>query len=173
MNIQHIQHQLQAHWKPISPIQSGTGPNAKFKCWNKHNALLHKQYSSFSMTLVITVFIQTGPKAFTRKHFIILVSVLWVTGYSGIIVTCLIKSNQFTMGSLCVCQHKYIATTAVPVRRNGNFQTPISVPAVRPKRCHTLSNPAHRQDYTVACLINYTLQTMMPLPHWPVMAPKS
>jgi len=53
--------------------------------------------------------------------------------------------------------------TAVPVRRNGNFQTPINVPAVRPKRCHTLSNPAHRQDYTVACL-NYTLQTMTPLP---------
>jgi len=61
--------------------------------------------------------------------------------------------------------------TAVPVRRNGNFQTPITVPAVRPKRCHTLSNPAHRQDYMVACL-NYTLQTMMPLPGWPVMAPK-
>ena len=61
--------------------------------------------------------------------------------------------------------------TAVPVRRNGNFQTPISVPAVRPNRCHTLSNPAHRQDYTVACL-NYTLQTMMPSPGWPVMAPK-
>ena len=40
--------------------------------------------------------------------------------------------------------------TAVPVRRNGNFQTPISVPAVRPKQCHTLSNPAHRQDYTAA-----------------------
>ena len=59
--------------------------------------------------------------------------------------------------------------TAVPVRRNGNFQTPIGVPAVRPKRCHTLSNPAHRQDYTVACL-NYTLQTMMPLSGWPVMA---
>ena len=36
---------------------------------------------------------------------------------------------------------------------------------------HTLSNPAHRQDYTVACL-NYTLQTMMPLPGWPAMAPK-
>jgi len=61
--------------------------------------------------------------------------------------------------------------TAVPVRRNGNFQTLISVPAVRPKRCHTLSNPAYRQDYTVACL-NYTLQTMMLLPGWPVMAPK-
>ena len=61
--------------------------------------------------------------------------------------------------------------TVVPVRRNGNFQTPISVPAVRPKRCHTLSNSAHRQDYTVACL-NYTLQTMMPLPGWPAMAPK-
>ena len=61
--------------------------------------------------------------------------------------------------------------TAVPVRRNGNSQTPISLPAVRPKRCHTLSNPAHRQDYTVACL-NYTLQTMMPLPGWPVMAAK-
>ena len=39
--------------------------------------------------------------------------------------------------------------TAVPVRRNGNFQTPISVPAVRPKRCYTLSNPAHRQDYKI------------------------
>jgi len=51
--------------------------------------------------------------------------------------------------------------TAVPVRRNGNFQILISVPAVRPKQCHTLSNPAHKQDYTVACL-NYTLQTMMP-----------
>ena len=62
--------------------------------------------------------------------------------------------------------------TAVPVRRNGNFQTPISVPVVRPKRCHTLSNPAHRQDYTVACL-KYTLQTMMPLPGWPVMAPNA
>jgi len=62
--------------------------------------------------------------------------------------------------------------TAVPVRRNGNFQTPISVPVVRPKRCHTLSNPAHRQDYTVACL-NYTLQTMMPLSGWPVMAPNA
>ena len=62
--------------------------------------------------------------------------------------------------------------TAVPVRRNGNFQTPISVPVVRPKRCHTLSNPAHRQDYTVACL-NYTLQTMMPLHGWPVMAPNA
>ena len=49
---------------------------------------------------------------------------------------------------------------------------PISVPAVRPKRRHTLSNPAHRQDYTVACL-NYTLQTMMPLPGWPVMAPNA
>ena len=61
--------------------------------------------------------------------------------------------------------------TAVPVRRNGNLQTPISVPAVRPKRCHTLSNPAHRQDYTVACL-NYTLQTRMPSPGWPAMAPK-
>ena len=61
--------------------------------------------------------------------------------------------------------------TAVPVRRNENFQTPISVLAVRPKRCHTLSNPAHKQDYTVACL-NYTLQTMMPLPGWPAMAPK-
>ena len=32
--------------------------------------------------------------------------------------------------------------------RNGNFQTSISVTAVKPKRCHTLSNPAHRQDYT-------------------------
>ena len=53
--------------------------------------------------------------------------------------------------------------SAVRVRRNGNFQTPISVPAVIPKRCHTLSNPAHKQDYTVACL-NYTLQTMMSLP---------
>ena len=62
--------------------------------------------------------------------------------------------------------------TAVPVRRNENFQTPISVPAVRPKRWHTLSNPAHRQDYTVACL-NYTLQTMMPLSDWPVMAPNA
>ena len=31
---------------------------------------------------------------------------------------------------------------------------------------------AHRQDYTVACL-NYTLQTMMPLPGWPVMAPNA
>ena len=62
--------------------------------------------------------------------------------------------------------------SAVPVRRNGNFQTPICVPAVRPKRCHTLSNPAYRQDYTVACL-NYTLQTMMPLPGWPVMAPNA
>ena len=61
--------------------------------------------------------------------------------------------------------------TVVPVRRNGNFQTPISVPAVRPKRCHTLLNPAHRQDQTVACL-NYTLQTMMPLPGWLAMAPK-
>ena len=40
------------------------------------------------------------------------------------------------------------------------------------KRCHTLSTPAHRQDYTVACL-NYTLQTMMPLPGWPVMAPNA
>ena len=47
-----------------------------------------------------------------------------------------------------------------------------SVPAVRPKRCHTLSNPAHRQDYTVACL-NYTLQTMMLLSGWPVMAPNA
>ena len=62
--------------------------------------------------------------------------------------------------------------TAVLVRRNGNFQTPISVPAVRHKRCHTLSNPAHRQDYTVACL-NYTLQTIMPSPGWPVMAPNA
>ena len=62
--------------------------------------------------------------------------------------------------------------TAVLVRWNGNFQTPISVPAVRPKRCHTLSNPAHRQDYTVDCL-NYTLQTMMPLSGWPVMAPNA
>ena len=62
--------------------------------------------------------------------------------------------------------------TVVPVRRNGNFQTPISVPAVRPKRCHTLSNPAHRQDYTVACP-NYSLQMMMPLPGWPVMAPNA
>ena len=62
--------------------------------------------------------------------------------------------------------------TAVPIRRNGNFQTPISVPAVRPKRRHTLSNPAHRQDYMVACL-NYTLQMMMPLPGWPVMAPNA
>jgi len=35
-----------------------------------------------------------------------------------------------------------------------------------------LSNPAHRQDYTVACL-NYTLQTMMPLPGWPVKAPNA
>jgi len=43
--------------------------------------------------------------------------------------------------------------TAVPVIRNGNFQTPISVPEVRPKRCHTLS--------------------MMPLPGWPVMAPNA
>ena len=62
--------------------------------------------------------------------------------------------------------------TAVPIRWNGNFQTPISVPAVRPKRCHRLSNPAHRQDYTVACL-NYTLHTMMPLSGWPVMAPNA
>jgi len=62
--------------------------------------------------------------------------------------------------------------TAVPVRRNGNFQTLISVPAVRPKRCHTLSNPAQGQDYTVACL-NYTLQAMMPLPGWPVMVPNA
>ena len=30
----------------------------------------------------------------------------------------------------------------------------------------------YRQDYTVACL-NYTLQTMMPLPGWPVMAPNA
>ena len=49
--------------------------------------------------------------------------------------------------------------------------TPTSVPAVRPKRCHILSNHAHWQDYIVAYL-NYTLQTMMPLPGWPVMAPK-
>ena len=61
--------------------------------------------------------------------------------------------------------------TAVPVRRNGNFQTPISVPAVRPKQWHTLSNPAHIQVYTVACR-NYTPQMMMPLPGWPAMAPK-
>ena len=59
--------------------------------------------------------------------------------------------------------------SVVPVRWNGNFQTSISVPAVRPKRCHTLSNPAHRQDYTVACL-NYSLQTMMQLPGWPAPA---
>ena len=65
-----------------------------------------------------------------------------------------------------------LKVTAVPVRRNGNFQTPISVPAVRPKRCHTLSNPTHRQDYMLACL-NYTLQTMMPLPGWPVVAPNA
>jgi len=52
------------------------------------------------------------------------------------------------------------------------LQTLISVPVVSPKRCHTLSNPAHRQDYTVACL-NYTLQTMMPLPGWPAMAPNA
>ena len=67
----------------------------------------------------------------------------------------------------CICENTvnmphYGKVTVVPVRRNGNFQTPISVPAVRPKRCHTLLNPVHRQDYTVACL-NYTLQTMMPL----------
>ena len=61
--------------------------------------------------------------------------------------------------------------TAVPVRRNGNFLTLISVPAVSLKRCRTLSNPAHRQNYTVACL-NYTLQTMIPLPGWPAMASK-
>jgi len=61
--------------------------------------------------------------------------------------------------------------TAVPVRRNWNSQTPTSVPAVRPKRCHTLLNPAHWQDYTVACP-NYTLQTMVPLLGWPVMALK-
>jgi len=61
--------------------------------------------------------------------------------------------------------------TAVPVRRNGNSQTPTSVPAVRPKRCHILSNPAHWQDYMVACP-DYTLQMMMPLPGWPVMAPE-
>jgi len=59
--------------------------------------------------------------------------------------------------------------TAVPVRRNGNSQTPTT--AVRPKQCHTLSNPAHWQDYTVACT-NYTLQTMMLLLGWPVMALK-
>ena len=69
-------------------------------------------------------------------------------------------------------QKKTDKVTAVPVRRNGNFQTPISVPVVSPKQCHTLSNPARRQDYTVACL-NYTLQTMMPLPGWPVMAPNA
>jgi len=63
-------------------------------------------------------------------------------------------------------------SAAVPVRRNGNFQTPISVPVVRPKRCHTLLNSAHRQDYTVACL-DYTQQTMMPLSGWPVMAPNA
>jgi len=61
--------------------------------------------------------------------------------------------------------------TAVPVRRNGISQTLTSVPAVRPKRCNALSNPAHWQDYTVACP-NYTLQTMMPLLGWPVMALK-
>jgi len=33
--------------------------------------------------------------------------------------------------------------TAVLVGRNGNSSTPASVPAVRPKRCHILSNPAH------------------------------
>jgi len=54
----------------------------------------------------------------------------------------------------------------------GACKTPISVPAVKPKRCHTLSNPAHRQDYAVACL-NYTLQTMMPLPGWPAMVPNA
>ena len=68
---------------------------------------------------------------------------------------------------------KFIKTYyCVPVRRNGNFQTPTSVPAVSPKRCHTLSKICHRQDYTVACL-NYTLQTMMPLPGWPAMAPNA
>lgn len=40
MNIQRMQHQLQARCKPISSIQSG--PKAKFKCWNKHNALLQQ-----------------------------------------------------------------------------------------------------------------------------------
>ena len=39
-------------------------------------------------------------------------------------------------------------------------------------RCYHFSLlTAYRQDYTVACL-NYTLQTMMPLPGWPAMAPK-
>ena len=78
--------------------------------------------------------------------------------------------QHFQHHSACVSASDKVA--AVPVRRNGNFQTPISVPAARPKRCHTLSNPAHRQDYMVACL-NYTLQTMMPLPGWPVMAPNA
>jgi len=59
--------------------------------------------------------------------------------------------------------------TVVPVRRDGNSQIPTCVPSVRPKRCHTLLNPAHWQDYTVA-YPNYTLLTMMPLPGWPVMA---
>ena len=61
--------------------------------------------------------------------------------------------------------------TAVLVGRNGISQTPTSVPVVRPKRCHTLSNPAHWQDYTVACP-NYALQLMILLLGWPVMALK-
>jgi len=38
--------------------------------------------------------------------------------------------------------------------------------------CRILPTVCHRQDYTVVCL-NYTLQTMMPLPGWPFMAPNA
>ena len=92
---------------------------------------------------------------------------LWMTPQSNNRALLFLDNNGFSWTVSALDK-----VTAVPVRWNRNFQTPISVPAVRPKRCHTLSNPAHRQDYTVSCL-NYTLQTMMPLPGWPVMAPNA
>jgi len=59
--------------------------------------------------------------------------------------------------------------TAVPVRRNGNFQTPISVPC---GETQTMSHIIKSCPQTLACL-NYTLQMMMPLPGWRAMAPNA
>jgi len=57
--------------------------------------------------------------------------------------------------------------TAMPVERNGDFQTLICVLAARPSWCPTLSNPVLWLSRMATCP-GYTLQLKMLFPGWPI-----
>ena len=57
--------------------------------------------------------------------------------------------------------------TAVSAEGNGDCQTLICVLVARPRRCLTLSNPVHWQNW-MAAYLGYTLQTRTLFRGWPI-----